>query len=141
MLVLITDIECIKEIRYFPPPTSPGIWFVFATLLDVDVKGKWFSRPASRGKTALMVLWMFMSTILVLAYKNVLLSKLITSTFEEPIDSVDDMLEQKVVLMLPTGTSGHDLFMSDPRENFQQLAKTAKFYQYRGNIPKPILTE
>ena len=38
---------------------------------------------------------MFMSTILVLAYKNVLLSKLITSTFEEPIDSVDDMLEQK----------------------------------------------
>ena len=92
---LITDTECIKEIQNLSFSTTLGIWFVVATLLDVDVKGKWFSRPASRGKTALMVLWMFMSTILVLAYKNVLLSKLITSTFEEPIDSVDDMLEQK----------------------------------------------
>ena len=73
-----------------------GIWYVVSSLFGVDVNIRWFRRTTFWGKTAVMVIWLFMVTILIFAYKNVLLSTLITTTFEKPIDNVDDMLKHKV---------------------------------------------
>ena len=66
----------------------------------MEVNRRWFSHTTFWGKTAVMVIWLFMVTILIFAYRNVLLSTLITTTFEKPIDNVDDMLKHKVYTFL-----------------------------------------
>lgn len=72
-----------------------GIWYVVAMLLGHGVKQQWFMRPSFRGKVTVMATWLFLATFLVLAYTNIFFSLLVTTTYEKPIDTVEDLLNHQ----------------------------------------------
>ena len=64
-----------------------------ATLYGWGVNWTWFEHPSFRGKVMVMGLWLCAATVLILSYKNDLLSILIITKYERPIDTVDNMLQ------------------------------------------------
>ena len=64
-------------------------------LLGHGVKQQWFMRPSFRAKVTVMATWLFLATFLVLAYTNIFFSLLVTTTYEKPIDTVEDLLNHQ----------------------------------------------
>ena len=64
--------------------------------------------------------------------RSILASMLIKPAFEKPIDTVRDILQTTVDVMVPGNTSIVTLINIDPRPSIQMLRKQTKFYP---NIP------
>ena len=59
-------------------------------------------------------------------FSSILSSLLITPVFQDPIDSVQDMLNSPSELIMPGGGSTRILFNTDPRPGVQILSKRVK---------------
>ena len=78
---------------------------------------------------------MFLGNVITMAYKSNLLSSLTAIRYEETIDTLNDLLDSDLGVLLPNNTAVHKMFASDPRSIMKKIYKKSHIYPYRGTIP------
>ena len=82
--------------------------------------------------------WIFAGFFIALAYKEILLSTLVTTTYAKSINTINDMLNSNFELVTPARTATEALMRTDPRDSIQGLVPRMKPFPYKGNIPDEI---
>ena len=65
-----------------------------------------------------------------MAYKSTLLSSLISIRYEATIDTLEDMKQSGLPLLILKSTATHKLIASDPRDAMKQVYKRRILFQY-----------
>ena len=68
--------------------------------------------------------WLLATVVISFGYSGTLLSSLVMKEYEQPIDSVDDLIARGMPLLVPTKTMLHNALLMDPRRSVQVLMKT-----------------
>ena len=76
---------------------------------------RWIKRPGFAIREIVILKWIFLGNILTLAYKKSLLSSLIPIRYEDTIDTIADLDNSGLPLMLGKGFRLHELMSSDSR--------------------------
>ena len=71
-----------------------------------------------------------------MAYKTTLLSSLIPIRYEDTINSINDLDNSGLPLLLPKGGANEDIFSSDQRPIMRRIFNKVIFYNYEGGIPQ-----
>ena len=83
----------------------------------------------SKARLVLVLKWMLVGCLLTMSYKAVLRARLISTQYEKPIDTLDDVLESKMPVRFPGDTGMTNMLKTDPREIVrQELSAKAKPY-------------
>ena len=137
--------------------TISDIRLVISAVLCTSTPSRYFDRPNFTTRAASLGKWMIAGFFISLAYKEILLSTLVTTTYAKSINTINDMLNSKVCslsyqqnsvvlkhiflqfeLVTPARTATEALMRTDPRESIQGLVPRMKPFPYRGNIPDKI---
>ena len=83
-----------------------------------------------------LLMWMFLSFIINVAYTSVLLTTLVSTEYEKPIDTVQDLIRTDKPIY--THTVAAVMLNTDPRGSVQKFAKKVipKGFDAAGLIPK-----
>ena len=82
---------------------------------------RWIQRPGFVIRKIVILKWIFLGNILTMAYKKSLLSSLIPIQYEDSIDSIDDLDNSGLPLMLGKGYTLHELMSSDSRPIMRRI--------------------
>ena len=88
----------------------------------------WIHRPGYGTRQAIILKWIFLGSVLTLAYKSMLLSSLIPIRYEITIDTLEDMEESGLPLLIQKSTTTHNLIASDPRDAMKQVYKRSMLF-------------
>ena len=70
-----------------------------------------------------------------MAYKSTLLSSLIAIRYDDTIDTLNDLENSGLPLLLPNNTSSRKMFASDPRKILKNIYKSSHIYAFNGTPP------
>ena len=75
--------------------------------------------------------WMLFGFLLTISYKSVLRAMMMKHDYMKTIDTLDDMLESKMTLMVPSDLPYFSfLLATDPRQRVKALRKNVAMYTY-----------
>ena len=77
-------------------------------------------KDQSRGRKLLIMIWMVASFLISLCYMSVLLTFMVSTGYEKPIDTVQDLLITNKPIYIHSYVK--DLMAKDPRESVRQIA-------------------
>ncbi len=72
-----------------------------------------------------------------MAYRSTLLATLIPVTYEKTIDTIDDLDQSGLPIMLPMGNAYYQNFRRDPRQAMQSIFQRSAEWHYDSSKPKP----
>ena len=70
-----------------------------------------------------------------MAYKSTLLSSLVTIRYEDSINTLNDMVNSGMPLMIPRYTAPHKRIASDPRKIMMKIFNSSHLYPFNGTVP------
>ncbi len=70
-------------------------------MLSGSVPDTWILKNPLHSKRALLFLWLPLSLLISLSYRSVLLAVLATTRYEKPIDTLADLLDAGIPLLVP----------------------------------------
>ena len=73
-----------------------------------------------------------------MAYKSNLLSSLITIRYEGTINTLSDLVDADLGVLLPNNTPVHIMFARDPRQIMRNIYKNSHIYAYNGTAPSYV---
>ena len=76
--------------------TISDIRLVISAILGTSTPSRYFDRPNFTTRVASMGKWIVAGFFISLAYKEILLSTLVTTTYAKSINTINDMLNSKV---------------------------------------------
>ena len=90
----------------------------------------------AKARKLFILMWMFLSFIISVAYTSVLLTTLVSTEYEKPIDTVQDLIRTDKPIY--THAVAAVMLNTDPRGSVQQFAKKVipKGFDATGLIPK-----
>ena len=75
--------------------------------------------------------WMLFGFLLTISYKSVLRAMMMKQDYMKTIDTLDDMLESKMTLMVPSDVPYFSyLLATDPRKRVKALTKNVAMYTF-----------
>ena len=74
-------------------------------------------------------------SILLLGYKSTLLATLIPINYEKPINTVDDLANSDLPLLVAEKTAQPWLLATDPREAVKRIFRKSVLYPFNGTVP------
>ena len=119
----------------------PDFVLAITPAVDESVPERFYKRSSSFNKSRrlLLALWLIMATFLSLAYKDALLSSLVTLHYTEPLETIDQMVESGLPFYFPGGTVVETLLKTDPREGMMRLSERRVGMPYTGRIAPQYL--
>ena len=119
----------------------PDFVLALSPAIDESVPERFYQRSSSftKSRRLLLALWLMMATFLSLAYKDALLSSLVTVRYTEPLDTIDQMVESGLPFYVPAGTVLEKLIKTDPREGVIRLNERRVDIPYSGRIDEKYL--
>ena len=96
-------------------------FFLSTELIPKRRQMRWIQRPGFVIRKIVILKWIFLGNILTMAYKKSLLSSLIPIQYEDSIDSIDDLDNSGLPLMLGKGYTLHELMSSDSRPIMRRI--------------------
>ena len=84
----------------------------------------------SRARLLLVGTWLLSCFLLTNSYKSVLRSMMMTTEYDQTIDTLDDLLLSEMQIMLPADTGMKGLWETDPRESVQKLSKMVEEFKF-----------
>ncbi len=72
-----------------------------------------------------------------MAYKSTLLATLIPVTYERTIDTIADLEESGLPILLPYGNALFESVRRDPRPSMQKIFETSKPWKYDSTKGRP----
>ena len=107
------------------------------SLIGQGVSEIWFSRVGfTQSRKLLLIQWIVCANFLLMAYKSVLLSSLVTIRYEDTIDTLDDLDKSNMPVMIPQGAGLVEPLENDPRPIIKQILSRSKLYPYAGDTPE-----
>ena len=82
----------------------------------------------------LVLKWSICGFLLTISYKSVLRVIMMSTEYDDTIDTIDDMLQSERQFMVAGDTGLRRLVETDPRPKVKILAKEVKYFDY-GTIP------
>ena len=82
--------------------------------------------------------WMVVGFFFSISYKSVLRAMMIKIEYEKTIDTIDDMLQSEMPLMIPSDTLLPYLMETDPQKKVKALSEKIEFYIYGKSAPERI---
>ena len=105
--------------------------------MDDNVDGAYIHKKnQAQARKLFILIWMFLSFIISVAYTSVLLTTLVSTEYEKPIDTVQDLIRTDKPIY--TDQTSAVWMNSDPRESVGQFAKKVipTLYASSGSVPK-----
>ena len=105
--------------------------------LEESFPNRWFNRKGfTKSRKLLLLQWLLLGHVLVMSYKSMLLTSLITITYEQSIDTFDDLDRSGLPLIIPQRTAPAQLLASDPRPVIKRIFGRRLFLPYSGQVPE-----
>ena len=95
----------------------------------------WIEREGFKIRKLLILKWLLLGNVITIAYKSNLHSSLITIRYEGTIDTLNDLVDSDLGVLLPNNTPTHMMFASDPRPTMKKIYKKSHVYPYHGTPP------
>ena len=95
-----------------------------------------FERKCSRARSLLVLKWTLLGFLLSISYKSVLRAMMMKVDYDEPIETIDDVLQSDRKFLAQGDTYQRFLLMRDPRPKVQQLARKVEWYEFGTRGPK-----
>ena len=95
-------------------------------------------RNCSKARLFLVLKWTLVGLLLTISYKSVLRAMLMKVEYEKTIDTLDDMMESGLKLMVPVYTLLPHLLKSDPRQKVKELGKLVQVFEHGNKNPEWI---
>ena len=110
-------------------------------LIDETFPDKWINRQGFvKTRKVLILMWlMFASNLLIWSYKSTLLSTLIPIYYENPINTLEDVDNSDLPVMVPKSTVVHWLLATDPRPTAKRIFRKSVLFSYNGITPDWVL--
>ena len=100
---------------------------------------KWVEREGFQTRKVLIIKWLFLGNIITMAFKSTLLSSLLQIRYEETIETINDMANSGLPILLPNNTAPRQMFLSDPRQIMKKISKNSIAYPFNGTVPNQVL--
>ena len=97
---------------------------------------KWFQRPGFMTRKVFLLKWIFIANVFSLGYRSTLLSTLVPIRYEDTIDTVKELDESKLSLLIPKDTAFHKLVATDTRQIVRQIYERSTLVPFNGTIAK-----
>ena len=119
----------------------PDFVLALTPAVDESVPWRFYQRSSSftKSRRLLLALWLMMATFLSLAYKDALLSSLVTVRYTEPLDTIDQMVESGLPFYVPAGTVLEKLIKTDPREGVIRLNERRFDMPFSGRVDEKYI--
>ena len=106
-------------------------------LMDETFPKKWINRRGFvQSRKVLILIWlMFASNLLIWSYKSTLLSTLIPIYYENPINTLEDVDNSDLPLLVPRSTVLHRLLATDPRPTVKRIFRKSVLFSFNGTPP------
>ena len=85
--------------------------------------------------------WIVLGNFLTMGYLSTLLSQLVAIRYENPIDTLDDIDQSGLPVLIPNGTGLTDLLGEDPRPVVQRIFNRSMIVFYNGSHYDPHLDD
>ena len=99
----------------------------------------WIEREGFQTRKIIIIKWLFLGNIITMAFKSTLLSSLIQIRYEGKMDSLNDVANSGLPILLPNNTAPRQMFVSDPRQVMRKMSNNTIDYPYNGTVPYQIL--
>ena len=96
---------------------------------------KWIVRPGFAIRKVAILKWILLGNILTIAYKTTLLSSLIPIRYEDTIDSINDLDNSLMPLIMMKGSSAFEFFSSTSKPIMKRIFKRSILFSAYGGIP------
>ena len=83
--------------------------------------------------------WLFLGNIITMAYKSTLLSSLIPIRYESTIDTLNNLYNSGLPVVLPNNTAPHRVVARDRRHIMKKIYENRKVYPFNGTVPYWVL--
>ena len=90
----------------------------------------WIQRPGYGTRRGMILKWIVLGSVLIMAYKSILLSSLVPIRYEATIDTLEDMEQSGLPLLILKSTAFQKLIASDPRDTMKQVYKRSILFPY-----------
>ena len=120
--------------------------FTFTCIIDEaqgnhDSNNYIVQKSTSKARSLLVLKWMLFGTLITMVYKSTLRSIMMKIEYEEPIDTLDDMLKSEMILLVPSNTPLGDIVKTDIRIKVKELIRKAVQFYELGNKGSPEWVE
>ena len=97
---------------------------------------KWIYRDGFRTRKILIMNWIFLGNILTMGYKCTLLANLIPVHYEGTINTLSDLDQSGLPLLIPRSTAQYEAFASDQRPIMKRIFNKSISWAFTG--PKSL---
>ena len=85
-------------------------------------------KSGAKAREVLVIIWIFSGFLLSISYKSVLRSNMIHIQYENPIDSVEDLLQTNLQVFVDGASAMAKLIAGDQRQKMIEVNKRVKHY-------------
>ena len=107
-------------------------FFISTELIPRKRLKKWINRTGFRTRKILILKWIVLGSILTMGYKCTLLSNLIPIQYEETIDTLQDLDQSGLSLLIPKDTDVHYSFANDQRPIMKRIFERSTLWTFTG---------
>ena len=112
-------------------PFFSALEFCIGALIDEAQEDSYIARRScSKARKLLVMKWMVVGFFFSISYKSVLRAMMIKVEYEKTIDTIDDMLQSEMPLMIASDTQLPRLLETDPRKKIKELSEKVEWYVY-----------
>ena len=101
--------------------------------------GRWIQRQGFGARKALILTWFVMGSILTMGYQSILFTTLMQIRYEDTIDTIYDMDDSGLPILLANGTTAVKLFAEDQREVMKRIFGNSICFEWNGQVPPWVL--
>ena len=95
-------------------------------------------RNSSKARSFLVLKWTILGFFLTISYKSVLRVIMMSTEYDDTIDTIDDMLQSERQFMVAGDTRLGQRLETDPRPKVKTLAKEVKYYDQGKKSPEEV---
>ena len=130
-IVALGKLRSLKKIV----PFFSALEFCIGALIDEAQEDSYIARRScSKARKLLVMKWMVVGFFFSISYKSVLRAMMIKIEYGKTIDTIDDMLQSEMPLMIASDTPLLALLETDPRKKVKALSEKVEWYEDESSL-------
>ena len=108
-------------------------------IMDESIPNQWVNRRSFLNSRRLLIIqWVVMAGILSWGYQGTLLSTLVAIRYDEPLDTIDQMVESGLPFGILENSAIEWLAKTDPRGKMQLLNDRRHLVKWNGTVTEDV---
>ena len=99
---------------------------------------RWIQREGFKIRKLAILKWIVLGNVITIAYKSTLLSSLVTTRYEDSINTLNDLDRSGIPLVIGRNTIPYKFFANSPRTLVRKIFNNSRLYDFSsGGKPPP----